>query len=391
MRRLEDVQRIVRTAARRLAHADGATFVLRDGDRCFYADEDAISPLWKGQRFPLAACISGWAMLNHSSVAIQDIYQDTRIPHEAYRPTFVKSLVMVPIRTMDPLGAIGIYWAEQHSATDQEIGAARALADSTAVALEHVQVLEQLERTVQLSQTDALTGLPNRRAWDQMLATALRPNGRPSQICVAVIDIDSFKVYNDRHGRPAGDALLTSAGAAWRTALRSNAPRGGPPYDPTTSSPDTAERNSPCCYPTATPKPACKSQSASDTPYPTTRQHQSAWPNGTTMRTPAAYSHAPTPRSTKQGAPAATASCWHPDPTQGTPITTGRDRHSRPAEARSWMPPDASPIAHGARRRSRRPKAADLFRRTSTAAGAARPLVTALTTHGQSRRRSALA
>ena len=58
------IQRVVRTAARRMTGADGATFVLRDGDTCFYADEDAIQPLWKGQRFPLSACVSGWAMLN---------------------------------------------------------------------------------------------------------------------------------------------------------------------------------------------------------------------------------------------------------------------------------------------------------------------------------------
>ena len=43
----------------KLVGADGATFVLRDGDCCYYVDEDAISPLWKGQRFPLEACISG--------------------------------------------------------------------------------------------------------------------------------------------------------------------------------------------------------------------------------------------------------------------------------------------------------------------------------------------
>lgn len=58
VRTLPAVQEIVRTAAREIAGADGATFVLRDGDRCHYADEDAISPLWKGQRFPMRACIS---------------------------------------------------------------------------------------------------------------------------------------------------------------------------------------------------------------------------------------------------------------------------------------------------------------------------------------------
>jgi len=219
---LEDVQRIVRTAARRLANADGATFVLRDGERCFYADEDAISPLWKGLRFPLSACVSGWAMLNRSVVAIEDVYADARIPYEAYRPTFVKSLVMVPIRTMDPLGAIGMYWADHHLATEQEIGAARALADSTAVALEHVRLLDQLERTVHLSETDALTGLPNRRAWDEALASAVHPAAHPKPVCVALIDIDNFKLYNDSHGHQAGDTLLQSAGAEWRTVLRTD-------------------------------------------------------------------------------------------------------------------------------------------------------------------------
>jgi putative nucleotidyltransferase with HDIG domain len=144
-RSLEEIQTIVRTGARRLTGADGATFVLRDGDKCFYADEDAIEPLWKGQRFPLGQCISGWAMNNRSPVAIEDIYVDDRIPHAAYRPTFVKSLAMVPIRRLDPVGAIGNYWADTRVPTDHELDLLQALADSTAVAIENVQVYEQLD------------------------------------------------------------------------------------------------------------------------------------------------------------------------------------------------------------------------------------------------------
>ncbi|HEX8050044.1 MAG TPA: diguanylate cyclase, partial [Solirubrobacterales bacterium] len=215
---VEDVQKVVRVAARRLAAADGATFVLRDEDRCFYADEDAIAPLWKGERFPLSACISGWAMLNRQSVAIEDIYADPRIPHEAYRPTFVKSLVMVPIRRVDPLGAIGIYWAEQHCPTEREIALAQALADSTAVAMEHVRVLGELKETAALAETDSLTGLPNRRAWDEVLASAIGSGLR--QLCVAVIDIDHFKECNDTEGHQAGDKLLQDAATAWRELLR---------------------------------------------------------------------------------------------------------------------------------------------------------------------------
>src|SRR5262245_24907567 len=160
-RDLPTVQDIVRRAARRLTGADGATFVLRDGDRCFYADEDAIAPLWKGQRFPMSACISGWAMIHRRSVAIEDIYADDRIPHDAYRPTFVKSLVMVPIRTLDPIGAIGNYWAQQHPPTEEEIKLLQALADTTAVALENIRVFTELEDRVR-ARTAELTDA-NRR------------------------------------------------------------------------------------------------------------------------------------------------------------------------------------------------------------------------------------
>lgn len=142
------IQEIVRRAARELNGADGATFVLREGDKCFYADEDAIGPLWKGQRFPLSTCISGWAMLHRRAAVVEDIAEDARIPLDAYRPTFVRSLVMVPIRAEAPIGAIGNYWASLHQATEDEISLIQALADATSIALENVQVYQELEQRV---------------------------------------------------------------------------------------------------------------------------------------------------------------------------------------------------------------------------------------------------
>ena len=143
-RDIETIIHVVRTVARKLTGADGATFVLRDNDFCFYVDEDAISPLWKGQRFPMSACISGWSMLNKKCALIPDIYQDNRIPVEAYRPTFVKSLVMVPIRSLDPIGAIGNYWAEKHDPTPEEIELLQSLADITSVSIANVYAYNEL-------------------------------------------------------------------------------------------------------------------------------------------------------------------------------------------------------------------------------------------------------
>jgi putative two-component system response regulator len=143
-RGMDEVMAVVRENARRLIGADGVTFVLREGGKCFYADEDAISPLWKGQRFPLEHCISGWSMLHRETVVIDDIYADDRIPHAAYRPTFVRSLVMVPVRQEDPIGAIGAYWAETRQPTDDDIRLIQWVANCAAVAMTNVALFNSL-------------------------------------------------------------------------------------------------------------------------------------------------------------------------------------------------------------------------------------------------------
>jgi GAF domain-containing protein len=48
-------------------------------------------------------------MRDGQPVIVENIYTDPRVPIEAYRPTFVKSLAVVPIRTSAPIGAIGNY------------------------------------------------------------------------------------------------------------------------------------------------------------------------------------------------------------------------------------------------------------------------------------------
>jgi diguanylate cyclase (GGDEF)-like protein len=235
----DDVQEVVRGAARRLVGSDGATLVLRDGDECRFADDDALEPLWKARRFPIEDCISGWSMRTGEAAVVEDVYADERIPRDAYRTTFVRSLLMVPIVASEPLGAIGLYWARRHRATPGETALARALAASTAVALERVRMIEQLTHSTQenerlseeverrrsleddlreLSERDPLTGLLNRRAWDLALTGSLRKQRMP--LHVALMDIDHFKDFNDIHGHPAGDALLRHAARAWRGALR---------------------------------------------------------------------------------------------------------------------------------------------------------------------------
>ncbi len=222
---LDQVQQVVRTAARDLAACDGATFVLRDADQSYYADEDAIAPLWKGHRFPLEACISGFAMLNRTHVSIPDIYADERVPHDAYRPTFVTSMLMVPVRVLDPIAAIGTYWASPHTPTDTEISLLQGLANATSVALDKVQVHAQLasavalrEATHELATTDDLTGLRNRRGFFEVARARWAES--TGAAAVGFVDLDGLKVVNDSDGHEAGDRLLRRIATALRASVR---------------------------------------------------------------------------------------------------------------------------------------------------------------------------
>jgi diguanylate cyclase (GGDEF)-like protein/PAS domain S-box-containing protein len=78
-----------------------------------------------------------------------------------------------------------------------------------------------IDRLQDIALTDELTGLPNRRGWqedlDREMARARRTKAR---LCVAMVDIDGFKPFNDTHGHQAGDDLLRETAGAWTDVLR---------------------------------------------------------------------------------------------------------------------------------------------------------------------------
>ncbi|HEY8001961.1 MAG TPA: GGDEF domain-containing protein [Solirubrobacterales bacterium] len=79
---------------------------------------------------------------------------------------------------------------------------------------------ELLIETIELARTDPLTGLPNRRAWRDELDRELARASRGGSMCVAMLDLDHFKDFNDEHGHVAGDALLQELARLWETTIR---------------------------------------------------------------------------------------------------------------------------------------------------------------------------
>lgn len=125
------------------------------------------------------------------------------------------SLLFEPVRHgEDVVGVLVVGWDETVAANSMQVALIELLAHEIGAAIERG---DALARMADMASTDALTGLPNRRAWDSRLGEALLA-GEPALL--AMLDLDRFKDYNDTQGHPAGDRLLRETAAAWREELR---------------------------------------------------------------------------------------------------------------------------------------------------------------------------
>ena len=114
-----------------------------------------------------------------------------------------------------PRGVVQVVWAQPLlEAPPHAANAISLLSEEIAMATERADLLSILSRR---ATTDPLTGMANRRVWRDALPSLMDLN---ADLCVALLDLDFFKAYNDTFGHPAGDALLQALGIAWRPLLR---------------------------------------------------------------------------------------------------------------------------------------------------------------------------
>ncbi len=151
---------------------------------------------------------------------VPDAVGDPAPPQAEARPTGLVSMLFEPIvRNDEPIGVLSVGWPRRVSDLDERTArAVQVLSIDAAVAIERADLLSTL---TQLAGTDELTGLPNRRAWDEAIRRAVGYASRTHRsLCVALVDLDHFKSFNDRNGHQAGDLLLKAAAASWRARSR---------------------------------------------------------------------------------------------------------------------------------------------------------------------------
>lgn len=131
----------------------------------------------------------------------------------------VSSIAVVPLlRDGKSLGAIAVEGDREAQLTSVEGSLLLLLSSVASVGLESVR---QLEEVTARAATDELTGLPNRRMFDERLKQHLAECDRFDQVLSLILcDVDHFKRVNDRHGHTAGDLVLAGIARALAHGIR---------------------------------------------------------------------------------------------------------------------------------------------------------------------------
>jgi diguanylate cyclase (GGDEF)-like protein len=173
---------------------------------------DRFAALILGSTVPIGRGITGWVLAHGDAECVNDAHLDPRANLIAGTPMEDESLVVVPLRLRgDVVGTLNVgRMGDAGHFSGQEFELVKLFAGQASIALANVEAQRQLWMR---AETDALTGLRNRGAFEQDLERQLADVPR-SPLLLLMLDLDHFKLYNDRHGHPAGDTVLRAVGAA---------------------------------------------------------------------------------------------------------------------------------------------------------------------------------
>ncbi|MGA7395868.1 MAG: sensor domain-containing diguanylate cyclase [Solirubrobacterales bacterium] len=139
----------------------------------------------------------------------------------AWQDVNVGTIVWEPIELDGrPLGVLALAYPPEWQGDSESVLPIDLLAAEGAIAIQQHQVTEQLEL---LATTDPLTNVDNRRGWEKVITHSIARARRLDQpLCLALLDLDRFKDFNDKNGHPAGDRLLEDCVQAWRDLMRAD-------------------------------------------------------------------------------------------------------------------------------------------------------------------------
>ena len=182
-------------------------------------DPEAGGPI----RLKLGDSVAGAVLASGAPLVVRDADTDSRIPHDRPGRYKTKSFISYPITLgLRKIGVINL--------TDRSDGAPyenddlmmlEMMAPHLALIIDRTEWAKKAETFQQMSLTDPLTGLPNRRyLQDRLFEEVERSKRYNTPLSFMIIDVDRFKSYNDIYGHTNADSVLVKTAQLLRGSIR---------------------------------------------------------------------------------------------------------------------------------------------------------------------------
>jgi diguanylate cyclase (GGDEF)-like protein len=209
---LDTVMQLIASRGQELTRANAGVIEIADGDEMVYRVTTGEATPFLGVRLKKASSLSGLCVAEGRVLRSDDTATDSRVDGEACERVGARSMLCVPlVHQSETVGVLKVYSPKVANFVDSDVETLQLLSGLVAAHLSHASLFAA---EVHDSRHDALTGLLNRRAYEERLPVEIaRANrfGWPLSLCL--LDLDGFKKLNDALGHPSGDRALQQVAA----------------------------------------------------------------------------------------------------------------------------------------------------------------------------------
>jgi diguanylate cyclase len=204
------IMELIAERAQELTGSSAGLIELLEDEEMFYAVTTGEATPYCGMRLQAATSMSGLCVREEHVLRSDDTSQDPRLDGVACKRINAASMLCVPlVHEGVAIGVLKVYSPQTHHFDETDVETLELLSELISAHLSHAKLFEaeSLE-----SRRDPLTGLPNRRAFEERLPVELARAARAEPVSLCILDLDGFKSVNDRLGHPAGDEVLREVG-----------------------------------------------------------------------------------------------------------------------------------------------------------------------------------
>ena len=176
-------------------------------------------PLFRGLKFVFGEGVTGVAAEIGKPVLVPDVMQDARVKFKEQPDLPKGSMLAVPMLFQGKvIGVMSFFHQKTNAFDEQDVTMLDTLGALVSIALKNAELYEE---TVELATTDPLTGVMNRRAMERLIQNEiLRAQRFSTPLSILLVDVDYFKIYNDRMGHLLGDVALKEIALCLQQSVR---------------------------------------------------------------------------------------------------------------------------------------------------------------------------